>query len=115
MIKKITPSNAVMGNCALISREERKPEISSNASEILMHNFSSGHLVFQFQDIENLVNISKDFPVLLVNKGQKLLRKKTLQASHEFNSQVHNTLYIQKLREETLQKKQLHINVHWLF
>jgi hypothetical protein len=80
-----------------------------------MHKFSSGHLVFQFQDIENLVNISKDFPVLLVNIGQKLLRKKTLQGSHEFNSQVHNTLYIQKLREETLQKKQLHINVNWLF
>ncbi len=51
------------------------------------------------------MNISKDFPVLLVNKGQKLLRKKTMQASHEFNSQVHNTIYIQRLREETVAEK----------
>jgi hypothetical protein len=32
---------------------------------------------FQFQDIENLVNISKDFPVLFVNTGQKIIEEKT--------------------------------------
>jgi hypothetical protein len=73
--KKITPSNAVMGNCALISE---KRENQRSLQMLLKYLCTTSHqgIFFQFEDIENLVNISKDFPVLLVNNGQNILRKK---------------------------------------
>jgi hypothetical protein len=64
-----------MGNCALILE---KRENQRSLQMLLKYLCTTSHqgIFFQFEDIENLVNISKDFPVLLVNNGQNILRKK---------------------------------------